>query len=56
MNYFGKGCDYLSCMFENKDDVPVLVFCTSYRNSLNAEGNCCEKYCPLNKTNKDFGV
>ena len=49
--WFGKGCEYLSALWENndtpKDSEPVLQFCNHKDNPEDTEGNCRHNICPL---------
>ena len=51
MEWFGKGCQYLSAQWENydspEDSEPVLKFCSHKDNPEDTEGNCRNNICPV---------
>lgn len=63
IKWFGAGCKYLSCLWENPEDPtrttsqqqnyePVLIFCNHVGNTSKHEGNCVEDLCPLKENTK----
>jgi len=64
-NWFGKGCKYLTCTWEESEEVegpdwrensPELVYCNHPGNEDMFEGNCNEELCPLRLKKVSFNL
>ncbi len=65
VKWFGKGCRYQCCQWEENEETggpdykeahPVLIFCNHKQNKDNCEGNCNERLCPLETPANSTGI